>query len=116
MDYLLTTVLFCLGVGFHVMQKVMTLKNSFTQFSFQSIWQTFFKQEWDSLVVSLLVLCVVEIALFISYNNSVKFPPWLDEWGMYLIPLVLGYSGQRIAYKYLQTAEGVLEKRVENLK
>ena len=116
MDYLLTIVLFILGVCFHVMQKIMILKASFPQLKFRDIWNTFFKQEWDSLVVSGLVLCVAEIALFIAVNNKVTLPNWLDEWGMYLIPLVLGYSGQRIAYKYLQTAEAVLEKKVENLK
>ena len=88
MDYLLTIVLFILGVCFHVMQKIMILKASFPQLKFGDIWQTFFKQEWDSLVVSGLVLCVAEIALFIAVNNKVTLPNWLDEWGMYLIPLV----------------------------
>lgn len=114
-DYFLITALYLIGVGFHVMLKIMALRKCFPQLKFAEVWNTFFLQEWDSLLVSGLVLSVCIIALFIVHQNMVTLPAWLDDWGMYFIPIVLGYSGQRIAYKYLATAEGVLERKVENL-
>jgi hypothetical protein len=115
MDYLLTTVLLVIGVLFHIMQKIKALRAAFPKIRFKEIWGTFFSEEWDSLIVSLLVLFCYELALFICNYNEVKLPYWLDYWGMYALALVLGYAGQRLAYKYLGTAEEVLEKNADQL-
>lgn len=111
MIHFLTTVLFCLGVGYHVMQIVMKLRKQFPQFGFGQIFSTFFNQEWDSLLRSLLVLLTLQMALVITHFANVALPQWLEGWGLYCISLVLGYAGQRIAYKYLGTAADVLEKK-----
>lgn len=116
MDYFLTTILFLLGVAFHVMGKVKDLKVKFPDLHRSMIWKTFFEQEWDSLVVSGLVLIATEMALFISVYNEVKLPAWVDMWGMYVISVVAGYAGQRIAYVYLGTAEDFLRKKADQLK
>lgn len=115
MDYALITVTFLLGTGFHVMQKVMTFKKNFTTLGFNQIWGTFLKEEWDSLCVSSLILVTINVFLYIKIYNQWQFPLWLEDWGMYLFALVIGYSGQRIAYKYLGTAEQILEKKVDGL-
>lgn len=114
-DYILISVLFVLGTAFHVMQKVMTFRKNFPTLGFGQIWGTFIKNEWDSLLISLLILITIDIFLFIKIYNQWVFPAWLENWGVYLIALVVGYSGQRIAYKYLGTAEKILEKRVDSM-
>lgn len=117
MIYLLTIALFLLGVGYHVMQVVMKLRRQFPQFGFREIFGTFFKQEWDSLIRSFLVLSTYELGLFIIGMTGARMPMWWEKYlVVYALALVLGYAGQRIAYKYLGTAAGVLEKKSELIK
>lgn len=116
MDYILTSILIILGVGFHVMQKIRILRTKFPEFSPKKIIATFFTEEWDSLIVSFLVWLVYELGIFIPTYNGVKFPFWWEMIGVYVAALVLGYCGQRVAYKYLGTAEEVLEKKADDLK
>lgn len=117
MTYILTTLLFILGVGYHVMQIVMGLRKKFPQFGFREIFGSFFNQEWDSLIRSLLVLCTYELGLFIIGMTGIHMPVWWEKYlVVYVLALVLGYAGQRIAYKYLGTAADVLEKKSELIK
>ena len=114
--YILTTLLFILGVGFHMMQKVSVLRQKYAELNFKVIWGTFFKEEWDSLIVSGLVMGVTILALHIVLTkDNIHVPSWVTDWGVYLIALVLGYSGQRIAYKYLTTAEHALDKKIQEV-
>lgn len=115
MDYIVTTLLYFFGVGFHVMQKIAVLRAKFPELPFSDVWNTFFKQDWDSLMVSGLGLCLVETALFISVYNKVPFPHWLDSWGMYLIASTLGYAAQRVFYKIFGTSEGILNNRIDQI-
>jgi len=115
MDYILTTVLFVIGVLFHVMQQVRQLRIKFPEFSFARIWKTFMAEEWDSLCVSFLVWLVYELTLYIIRVNETAIPQWVETWGMYALALTLGYCGQRLAYRYLGTAEKVLQKKVDDI-
>ena len=114
MIYLLTTICILFGVLFHVMVKVTAYRKTFPNLTFTTIWKVFIKEEWDSLMVSGLVLGVVELSIFIINYVGVVIPDWLN-WGIYPIALVMGYQGQRIAYKFLNTATEVLEKRAESI-
>lgn len=116
MIYLLTSLLFYIGVGFHIMQKVSALKNKYENKVERSvIWATFFKEEWDSLIVSALVWMVLIVAIVVVQYNKLTLPDWLTNWGLYTSSLILGYSGQRIAYKYLTTAEQALDKKIQGV-
>lgn len=116
MIYLLTSLLFYIGVGFHIMQKVSALKTKYENKVERSvIWSTFFKEEWDSLIVSALVWMVLTVALVVVEYNKLALPDWLTNWGLFISSLVLGYSGQRIAYKYLTTAEQALDKKIQGV-
>ena len=112
MIYFLTTVSLLFGVLFHIMVKVMGYKKTFPTLSFKSIWGTFFKEEWDSLMVSAIILGVVELAIFIINYQQITIPDWM-QWGIYPISLLMGYQGQRIAYKFLNTASDALERKAE---
>ncbi len=113
MIYILTTILMITGMLFHVMQKVRSLRVKFPEFAPNRIWKTFIAEEWDSVCVSFLVWLVFELWIYISIKNGFKLPAWYDMYGVYGLSLVLGYCGQRIAYKYLGTAERVLQKRAD---
>jgi len=114
MIYLLTTIVFILGVLLHVMIKVTGYKKAFPTLSFGAIWGVFFKEEWDSLMVSGVILFVVEVSITIINYVGVVIPDWMN-WGIYVIALLMGYQGQRIAYKFLNTAVEALEKKAEDV-
>jgi hypothetical protein len=114
MIYILTSAAFFLGCGFHVMGKVSALKKAFPSLLPNTIWGTFWKEEWNVLIGSVLVWVSVELSVFIINYNRIPIPDWL-QWGIYPISLVLGYAGQRLIYKYLGTAESILEQKADQL-
>lgn len=115
MDYILIFFSALLGTGFHVMQKINQQRIEFPQFKPTEIWTNFLKEEWDSLIVSALILIAQELAVFIIQYNGVKLPVWVDNWGMYIISCVISYGGQRLAYKYLNTSVDALEKKADTI-
>lgn len=116
MDYLFIFLLMLLGTAFHVMLKISGLRKNFPDFKFSVIWSTFFQQEWDSLMVSVLIIIANELILFIAIYNGIALPVWFDTWGMYVLALIEGYGGQALAYKWLNTAQKVLEDKADSVK
>jgi len=116
MIYILTTCCIVLGICYHVMQKIRSLRIKFPLFQASKIWTTFFGEEWDTLIVSFLSWVVFELATYITIYNNVKLPMWFTNWAVFILAAVWGYAGQRLAYKYLGTAENVLNKNVDDLK
>jgi hypothetical protein len=112
MIYFLTTTVFVIGVLFHVMVKINGLRTKFPTLTFKTVWTTFFSEEWNTLIASVLVLAVTELAIFIINYQGIVIPEWLN-WGIYPIALLMGYQGQRIIYKYLNTASDALERKAE---
>lgn len=105
-----------LGIGYHIMQSVRRLRKRFPNLGMGDIFSTFFKEEWDSLFVSVLVLISYQMFIFIVRYNGIPMPAWWDKYlCAYWLALVLGYAGQRLAYKYLSTAEKVLEQKSDEI-
>ena len=115
MDYLLVLVISIIGVLYDVMGKIRGLRRKFPQFHKGEIVNTFFAEEWDSLIISGLVLATLEITLYIIRYNDVVLAEWVEQWGIYVIAGVVSYSGQRLAYKVLGTAEKVLSDKVDKM-
>lgn len=116
MDYFLTSLILLVGVGYFIINEVSKLKVKYPALSKSQIFSAFFSEEWDSLIWSGLVLISWNIFLYVCEYNQIKFAPWFDKYGMYVLPLILGWGGQRIAYKSLTTVEGVLDKKIDQLK
>lgn len=114
MIYFLTTIVFIIGVLLHVMIKITSYKKSFPTLSIGAIWGVFLKEEWDSLLVSVVLLFLVEISIVVINYVGVHIPDWMN-WGIYVISILMGYQGQRIAYKFLNTAVDALEKKAEDI-
>jgi hypothetical protein len=117
MEYLLIFVLQLLGIGFHVMQKIIKLGDTHPQMKRREIINVFLDEDWDTLIVSALVLCVNLITHYIIDKYTPQLRESLNYYVLYAfaIALVLGYSGQRLAYKWLGSAEKVLDKKSEQL-
>ena len=114
MIYILTVFAFILGCCFHVMGKVSVLKKTFPDLLPRTIWKTFWREEWNVLIGSAVVLFTLELSIYIINYFSILIPDWL-QWGIYPISLVLGYAGQRLIYKYLGTAEKILEQKADEI-
>ena len=122
MEYIIIFTLQLLGIAFHVVQKVNTLDKQYPEKSIKEIYSLFFENEWSSLSVSALVLfadlffhfiidqyfpAVREISMTVPLINVTM--PYLAV--SFIIAIVLGYGGQRLAYKYLGKAEQYLSDK-----
>lgn len=104
-----------LGFSFSVMYHVRKLKKKYPLYSFKEIWGTFANEEWDSFFVSVLIWLSFELAYFIVIYAELKLPAWIDSWGMYVIPFLVQYGGQELAYSILNTSKDVLQKKTEQM-
>ena len=119
MEYIIIFTLQLLGIAFHVVQKVNALDKQYPEKSIKEIYSLFFENEWSSLSVSALVLfgdlffhfiidsyfpAVREMAITVPVINLTM--PYLAVY--FIVAFVLGYGGQRLAYKYLGKAEQYL--------
>ena len=96
------------------MQKVISIGDKFVDLTPSQVFKTFFKEDWDTLVVSSIVLFLNVIFHFIVMNykitaitESVYFYP-----GSFAGSLFFGYAGQRMIYKYFGSAEKVYEQAI----
>lgn len=116
MEYLLIIALQLLGIGFHVMQKVISLGATYPQDGPAVVFKAFFKEDWDTLGVSGLVLLLNLVVHYIlnRYAPGLSTVPNYDLYN-FGVALVLGYAGQRVVYKYLGTAEKLLDRKSDNI-
>lgn len=113
MEYLIIAILQLLGIGFHVMQKVSNLGNTFPQKTRKEILGIFFQEDWDTLGISALILATCEMAHYIIHNYAQTIAAMqYFELTWFAVSLVLGYSGQNLVYKWLGSAETFLDKKV----
>lgn len=117
MEYALIITLQLLGIGFHVMQKVVSIGDKYTDISPYAVFKVFWKEDWDTLAVSSLVLFLNVVVHFVLINYVPPLP--FVQWEYFLLvsygaALLFGYAGQRMIYKYFGTAEKFLDKQVND--
>lgn len=114
MEYVLIFFLQALGVGFHVMQKVISLGDKFPTETPRGIFKYFWKEDWDTLAVSGLILMLNLIGHYIAFVKLqlVLKEDWYWQLAPYLLSLIGGYAGQRLIYKWFGSAEKFLDKQV----
>lgn len=116
MTYLFILALWWFGLCIHMLQKIAQLRKRFPEFKPRMVIYTFFGEEWDSLLVSCVVICVYLLFMFILKMNGQVFWSWFAMYGQFGLALVLGYAGQALAYKYLNTATERLMEKADELK
>lgn len=116
MEYFLIIILESLGVAFHVMQKVVSIGDKFPDETPRNIFQIFWKQDWDTLFVSVLVLVFNIVAHYIVFDKLgfILKPEWYWQIAPYALSLIGGYAGQRLIYKWFGSAEKFLDKQVSD--
>jgi hypothetical protein len=122
MEYFLALVLQLLGISFHVMQKIITLGDRDKTISRSEIISIFLSEDWDTLLVSFLVLVTCMVFHFSanyyfpeSMNKIVEIPILNIDVPIVILILILsfviGYAGQRIVYKWLGSAEKFIDNK-----
>jgi uncharacterized membrane protein len=114
MEYLLIIALQVIGIALHIMQKIGELDDKHPDKPLSEIRVIFWREDYNTVIVSGLVLFLNLIVHFIIASYSTL--PTIDHYHLYAFgtAFVLGYAGQRLIYRYLGTAEKYLGKKVEN--
>lgn len=114
MDYIIIIILQIIGVGFHVGQKIVGLGDKFPEKTKREIFAVFWKEDWDTLGVSVFVLMLNLVAHFVTCRYLPVVADWeYFEVSSFAVALILGYAGQRKIYKWLGSAEQFLDKKIE---
>ena len=116
MDYFFTTALNLIGIVYMVMVSIKKLRAKYPDLHPKTVLGTFFTEEWDSMILSVVGLALFELVFFIIRYNEVILPAWVEAWGIYGLALLWGYASQRLAYSVLNTSETVLQKKIDKLK
>lgn len=116
MDYFFTTALNLIGIIYMIMVSIKKLRAKYPELHPKTVLGTFFVEEWDSMILSIVGLCLYELVLFIVRTNETVLPVWVETWGIYAIAFLWGYANQRLAYTILNTSEAVLQKKIDKIK
>lgn len=117
MDYIVITLLQLFGICLSALQKVMKLDEKSPDDTLSDVFSLFWKQDKITVIISALVLGLNLLVHFIVdyYNAPVAK---MENYHIYAfgIALLMGYAGQRLIYKALGKAEGIVNKRIEDTK
>lgn len=115
MEYALIFILESLGVGYHVMQKVISLGDKYPTETPKSIFKIFWREDWDTLMVSGLVLITNLVGHYIVFERlqMVLWQEWYYQLAPYVLSLLGGYAGQRLIYRFFGSAERALDKKAD---
>lgn len=112
-EYILILALYGLGAYFSALEKVSFIRKRNPGFTFKEVGNTYFQEEWNTIMVSLGGLAVIEIFWFIIHKENMTIPSWVHNYGgAYGIALVLGYCFQRVIYKFLGSTESAIQNKV----
>lgn len=120
MEYLLIITLQLLGIGFHVMQKVIDIDKLLPDDSLAEVFAKFWKTDRVTVIISGLVLA---LCLVVHYVVEVYWPT-VTQSIYYGVPyaiwtfglaLVLGYSGQFFIYKLFGKLEKISSDKIDNI-
>lgn len=116
MEYLIIIAFQVLGIGFHVMQKIIKLGDERKSLTKKEIVDTFFSEDWDTLIVSVLIICGHLLTHYVIDEYTPSFRNDVNFYVLYAFgaAFMLGYLGQRMVYKWLGTAENKLDKMVQS--
>lgn len=116
MEYIIIFAFSAFGVLFHVWQTIIDLGNQFKDKTRKEIISIFFKEEWDSLGLS---VCIAGFLLLVHYVIHTYLPSavaWQYFEVFYFgVALIMGYTGQRLLYKWLGSAADALDKKVDTV-
>ena len=115
MEYLIVFIMQLLGIGFHVGQKIVSLGNTYPEKGRVEVVRVFFREDWDTLFISTLVLLLNEM-IHVIINGYANYITQYTNFYLYSFgaALLLGYAGQRLVYKFFGSAEKFLGDQIDN--
>jgi hypothetical protein len=115
MEYFLIIVLQILGVAFHIMQKVIKLGDDNPEMPRRQIFSVFFREDWDTLTVSGLILILHLVVHYAIDRYTPDFRATINYYVLYAFAaaFMLGYLGQRAVYRWLGSAEKKIDAIVD---
>jgi len=117
MEYALIILFQILGIGFSVGQKVLELDKLSPDDTLNDVMKLFWHKDRVTILMSILVLV---FNLTVHFTIEEYAPQLLDgEYHMlwsFGIALLLGFTGQKLIYKALGKAEGIVNKKIEDAK
>lgn len=116
MEYVIVFILQALGISLSATQKMLELDRKFPDDSLSDVINLFLREDRITLIISGIILIFNLVAHYIvdSYTELPLVVEYYPIWA-FGISFVLGYAGQRIIYKYLGKAEGLLMKKADKL-
>lgn len=118
LEFAVIILLQCIGIGLHVMQKIITINKNTPELTRSEVIASFWEADAFTLVVSFLVLMLHVVAHIVFH----AFFPDILEWHPLRIPflvwafigaLLMGYAGQRLIYKFLGSMEVVVNEKIK---
>jgi hypothetical protein len=105
----------CLGIGFHVMEKISALRKKHIDARPEQILRIYLFEDWNTIIVSFMFLLMSVALMYFKIHALLKIPDQWSDLFYFCFFLVGGYGGQRIVYKYLGTAESKLSQGADKL-
>ncbi len=115
-EYILITVIYLIGAGFDAMSKVNKVRVKYPDAGFKMVWGTYFKEEWNTLMVTALGLILVLLFWFFAHYRNIPLPAWINDWGYFALQLLCGYALHRLIFISLGTFESVVAKKIQGIK
>lgn len=115
-NYFIFIILYIIGAGYSTLKKIGDLRKKFPQLEPRMVWMTYKQEEWNTMIVSVIGLVLIEITYFIMHLNHIVLGGFTGQWWFpYAFVVVFGYGGDKIAQKALGSAEQALLRKAENL-
>lgn len=115
LEHAILAALYILGALYQVMRCIGDLRKKFPELSPGQLFSTYWKEEWNTLIVSALGIITLQLFGFIAHYKEMPIPDWLHDWGVYLLTPAAGWGWHRIVYRWLGTTEDVINKRIDSL-
>lgn len=116
MEYAIVFILQALGISLSATQKMLELDRKFPDDKLSDVINLFLREDRITLMISGIILIFNLVAHYIV-DSYTDLPLVVDNYPLWAfgISFVLGYAGQRIVYKYLGKAEGLLMRKADKL-
>lgn len=116
MEFVLIIVFQLFGIGFHIMQKIMVIDKENPGITRKEIFNIFFKEDWDTLIISAMILFMHLVVHYVIDSYTPQFRAKINYYSLYVFgsAFMLGYLGQRWVYKWLGSAEEKIDSILGN--
>lgn len=116
MEYFIIFVVYLCFAGLQIMATIGDLHKKHPALSIGDIWKLYKQEEWNTLIVSgiLLIMLLLCRVIVVYYNH--EFTGWLASiWARIGVVAFTAFAGHYLIYKALGTVAKVVESKIENI-